>query len=163
MDRDGFTENLVNTLHDSKTKMNFWGSNFDNNFEIRNVIPAIYGKEDTSLFGVLKSRIFDLNEKDIESLSEEEIKKIKIDVTEHNSDISRYRNRVPQEIKYIRQNFSKAAVSGTRSGNGNSCLLILIYWKKYVELVPMKNLWPLALIMRKYVFFLPEDLPSNGN
>ena len=27
----------------------------------------------------------------------------------------------------------------------------------------MKNLWPLVLIMRKYVFFLPEDVSSNGN
>ena len=103
---DDLIENLVNTLHDFKTKMNFRGWNFDSNFEIRKVIAAIYGKEDTSLFGVLESRIFDLNEKDIESLSEEEIKKIKIDITEHNSDISRDRNRVPQEIKDIRQNFS---------------------------------------------------------
>ena len=118
---DGVTENFVNLLHDFKTKINFRGLDFGRGFqdtETRKVMAAMYEKEDISFFGRLESRSFDLNEKEIESLYEEEIKNTKIDIKEHNLNISRYRNRVQGKIKDIRQNFSKVVVNGTRSGNG---------------------------------------------
>ena len=62
-------------------------------------MAVIYENEDISFFGVLESRIFDLNEKEIESLPEKEIKKRKTDIKEHSSNIYRGRNRVQEKIK----------------------------------------------------------------
>ena len=91
---------------------------------MRNVMGAIYKKEDISFFGQLERRIFVMNSREIDSLSEEETKKIKIDIKEHNS---RGSNRVDKKIKGVRQNFSKAAVSCTRSANGKIVLHTLVY------------------------------------
>ena len=71
--RDMF-ENLMNSLHDFTTTMNFWQLNMDRDkpfqyTEIKKVMNAIYKKEDTSLIGYLESRTFNLNQEEIESLS----------------------------------------------------------------------------------------------
>ena len=81
-------------------------------------MAVIYENENISFFGVLESRIFDLNEKEIESLPEKEIKKRKTNIKEHSSNIYRGRKRVQEKIKYIRQNFSEAVVRGIRSSIG---------------------------------------------
>ena len=71
--RDVF-ENLMNSLHDFTTKMNFWQLNMDRDkpfqyTEIKKVMNAIYKKEDISLIGYLENRTFNLNQEEIESLS----------------------------------------------------------------------------------------------
>lgn len=86
-------------MHDFKTKMNFRGFDFDGDKlcqhnEIRKVMAAYTGKK-ILVFDGLESRISDLNDKEIELLIEENIKKIKIDIhNSNNSNISRGRNRV---------------------------------------------------------------------
>lgn len=71
--RDVF-ENLMNSLHDFTTTMNFWQLSMDRDkpfqyTEIEKVMNAIYKKEDISLIGYLESRTFNLNQEEIESLS----------------------------------------------------------------------------------------------
>ena len=71
--RDMF-ENLMNSLHDFTTKMNFRQLNMDRDkpfqyTEIKKVMNAIYKKEDICLIGYLESRTFNLNQQEIESLS----------------------------------------------------------------------------------------------
>ena len=71
--RDMF-ENLMNSLHDFTTKMNFRQLSMDRDkpfqyTEIKKVMNAIYKKEDICLIGYLESRTFNLNQQEIESLS----------------------------------------------------------------------------------------------
>ena len=50
-------------------------------------MTALYTKEDITLFGWLESTIFDRNKKEIESFSEEEIKKMQVNIKKHKSNI----------------------------------------------------------------------------
>ena len=134
-------------------------------------MAAMYEKEDISFFGRLESRSFDLNEKEIESLYEEEIKNTKIDIKEHNLNISRYKNRVQGKIKDIRQNFSKVVVNGTRSGNGKIVFthfdLLKEIWGGCANVDPL----PLGIgnepadlpTYSRGDSFIPVDVSSSGN
>ena len=105
---DDTIENLVNSLGDFKTKINFRGLDFNGDcLKTRKVTSTMYEKKDIGLFGGVECRAFSQNQKEMESL-EEEIKKIKTDIKEHNSIISGGKNNMQENIKETRQFFSKA-------------------------------------------------------
>ena len=118
---DEMIENLVKSLVDYKTQMTYRGLDFDGDkpllyTEVRKRMAAIYEADNINLFGTVESN--SLNPKEVEFLSDEDVKKMKNDIKVHNQAIIRGRNRVQEKIKEIRQNFSKALINGTRSGSG---------------------------------------------
>ena len=117
---DEMIEHLVLCMSNFKTSMNFKGLDFDSDkpylyAEVRKSLAEIYN-EDLTYFGGVVTRTLNLNE--LESDSQEEITRIKTEIKQHNALIAKGKNRVQEKIKEIRQNFSKALISGTRSGSG---------------------------------------------
>ena len=117
---DKMIENIVKSLVDYKTQMTYRGLDFNSDkpllyTDVRKRMAAICEAENINLFGTVESN--SLNPKEVEFLTDEDVKKMKNDIKVHNQAIIRGRNRVHEKIKESRQNFSKAVINGTRSGS----------------------------------------------
>ena len=126
-------ENLIDSLQSYKATMLYKGLDFNGDKshqykEIRISMAKIYLDKDVTLFGPVTSPSLP---EDFKDLSKEEQKKSKKLVKESTDLINRGNKRVMEKVKEIRQNFSKAVVSGRRSGSGK---IVFEYYDKLVTL-----------------------------
>lgn len=91
-------------------------------------MAKLYEVEDVSRFGPVFA--FELPD-DYDMLSNEEKAREKSHVKELKDLITKGKKRVMEKVKEIRQNFSKAVTSGSRSGSGK------IVYKFYDKLIPL--------------------------
>lgn len=121
-------EQLINCLISFKSKMLYESLDFDANkpklySELR-VMMAELNPEKNTCFGPVTTISFDAS-----TLSEEELKEKKEILKKEKSLITKGKNRIQEKVKDIRQKFSKALLSGTRSGSGQ------IVYEHYDKLV----------------------------
>ena len=68
---------------------------------------------------------------DYKNFTEEEKAKAKLTVKESKDHLTKGTNRVKEKVKELRQNFSKAVISGTRSGSGK---IVFEHYDKFTEI-----------------------------
>ena len=112
-------EDLIKCLSSFKSLMQFNNLDFDADKAVQyasiwEAMAALY-PEDISLFGPIKMPSF---LEDFNNLSEEECIIKKKEFKQQSKLLFRGKNRVMEKIKEIRQKFSKAVISGSRSGSG---------------------------------------------
>ena len=118
--RPEMIENLICCLHQYKTAMAYKNLDFDADKpiqykELRLKMAALFEDEDASLFGAVNPL---LPPEDFDCQPPDEQNEIKAAIKESKELIARGTKRIMEKVKEIRQNFSKAVVSGTRSGSG---------------------------------------------
>ena len=112
-------ENLLKCLNSIKSMMQFKNLEFDADktaqySSIRESMAALY-PDDTSLFGRINAPFLP---EDLNDLSEKERVINSKEFKQQSKLWSRGKSRVMEKIKEIRQRFSKAVISGSRSGSG---------------------------------------------
>ena len=110
-------EHLIDCISDYKSKMMYKGLDFDADKpamykHIREAMAEIY-EDDISLFGPVNITTYD-NTIDDES-NADEVMHIRALNKVENEQITKGRNRIVEKVKEIRQSFSRAVTSGTRS------------------------------------------------
>ena len=123
---------LIDCLLEYKSKMEYRSLDFDTDKqiqyqELRVEMARIYA-DDVSLFGPVTSIALPDN---FDILSKEEKNKAKSRVKESKDLITKGQRRVMEKVKEIRQNFSKAVVSGSRSGSGK---IVYEFYDKLITL-----------------------------
>ena len=118
--RPEMIERLIGCLHQYKTAMAYKNLDFDADKpiqykELRLKMAALFEDEDVSLFGAVNPL---LPPEDFDLQPTEEQNETKAAIKESRELISRGTKRIMEKVKELRQNFSKAVVSGTRSGSG---------------------------------------------
>ena len=96
--------------------------------ELRYKMALKYEDEDISLFG--GARPFLLPD-DFDSLPSEEKSEVKVSAKKAKELTNRGVKRIMEKVKEIRQNFSKAVVSGTRGGSGK---IVFEYYDKLCQI-----------------------------
>ena len=124
---------LIDCLLEYKSKMEYRNLDFDADKqihyqELRVEMAKIYADDDVSLFGPVASIALPDN---FDILSKEEKNKAKNRVKESKDLITKGQKRVMEKVKEIRQNFSKAVVSGSRSGSGK---IVYEFYDKLITL-----------------------------
>jgi hypothetical protein len=112
-------EQLIDSMMEYKTQMSYKGIDFDGDKPMQHkelrLMMAEINKEDTSLFGpVYIDQLpdsFDEMPKEEKDLAKERVKVSK-------ELVAKGTKRVMEKVKEIRQSFSKAVISGKRSGSG---------------------------------------------
>ena len=117
--RPDMIENLLKCLNSFKSMMQFKNLEFDADktaqySSIRESMAALY-PNDISLFGPINAPSLP---EDFNDLSEKERVIKNIEFKKQSKLWSRGKSRVMEKIKEIRQKFSKAVISGSRSGSG---------------------------------------------
>jgi hypothetical protein len=125
-------EVLIDSLMEYKTQMSYKGIDFDGDKpmqykEIRLMMAKIYS-EDISIFGPLS---VDQLPDGFNEMSKEEKDEAKELVKISKELIAKGTKRVMEKVKEIRQAFSKAVISGTRSGSGK---IVFEFYDKLVLL-----------------------------
>jgi hypothetical protein len=125
-------EVLIDSLMEYKTQMSYKGIDFDGDKpmqykEIRLMMAKIYS-EDISIFGPLS---VDQLPDGFNEMSKEEKAEAKELVKISKELIAKGTKRVMEKVKEIRQAFSKAVISGTRSGSGK---IVFEFYDKLVLL-----------------------------
>ncbi len=126
-------ENLIDCLNQYKAAMSYKSLDFDADKpiqykELRLKMASLYEEEDISLFGAPNPYIFP---EDFDSLPDEDKNKVKAVMKESKDLTVRGTKRIMEKVKEIRQNFSKAVVSGTRSGSGK---IVFEYYDRLCEI-----------------------------
>ena len=121
-------DNLIKSLSNYKIRMEFMNKDFNGDKsrqyeEIRKEMARIYSSVDIKMFG--PESVMTVPREMDPSARVEMLEMIK----EEQQYIKRGYNRVMEKIKKIRQNFSSAVISGTRSGSGK------VVMEHYDELV----------------------------
>lgn len=109
---------LIDCLLEYKSKMEYRSLALDKQIqyqELRVGMAKIYVDDNASPFGPVASIVLPDN---FNILSKEEKNKAKNRVKESKDLITKGQKRVMEKVKENRQNFSKAVVSGSRSGSG---------------------------------------------
>ena len=112
--------------------MTFKNSNFDADkaaqySAVRETVAAIYC-EDETLFGPIEA----LNQpENVRQLSQEDQVTVKKEIKIQKGLIMKEKSRIQQKLKEIKQSFSKAVVSGSRSRSGK---LVFEHYKKLVSI-----------------------------
>ena len=124
---------LINCLLEYKSKMEYRSLDFDPDKqiqyqELRVETAKIYADDNISLFGPVASIALPDN---FDILSKEEKNKAKNCVKESKDLITKGQKRVMEKVKEIRQNFSKALLSGSRSGSGK---IVYEFYDKLITL-----------------------------
>ena len=83
--------------------------------ELRIKMTSIYENQDQSLFGRAKT---DVSPEDFENLDAKEKVLAKAAVKDSEEQIHKDNKRIIEKVKEMRQNFSKAIIKDSRSGNG---------------------------------------------
>ena len=112
-------EDLINCIISYKTKMTYRGLAFDGDNprmykELRESMAKIYQDVDVKIFGPVNVTDFNENTKS----NVDQNKNIETIWKEEKELMIRSRNRIIEKVKDIRQSFSKAVTTGTRSGSG---------------------------------------------
>ena len=148
-------ENLLKCLNSYKSMMQFKNLDFDADkttqySSIRESMAALY-PEDISLFGPIKvpSLLEDFN-----GLSEEERMIKRKEFKQESKLWSRGKSRVMEKIKEIRQKFSKAVISGSRSGSGK------LVFEHYDQLV---SIWGGSANVEPLSFGINGEESSNSS
>ena len=123
---------LIDRLLEYRSKMEYRSLDFDTDKqiqyqELRVEMAGIYA-DDVSLFGPVTSIALPDN---FDILLKEEKNKAKSRVKESKDLITKGQRRVMEKVKVIRQNFSKAVVSGSRSGSGK---IVYEFYDKLITL-----------------------------
>ena len=131
----GMIENLINCLSSYKSLMEYKSLDFDADKpaqykHLRREMAKLYADEDESLFGPVSQKM-PLSDDDLEELSDEEKAQVKKEVARVKSCIAKGYNRIVEKVKEIRQSFSKAVVSGTRSGCGK---IVFEFYEKLITI-----------------------------
>lgn len=126
-------ENLIDCLHQYKAAMSNKSLDFDADKpiqykELRLKMASLYEEEDIDLFGVANPYLFP---KDFDSLPNEEKNEVKAAMKESKELTVRGAKGIMEKVKEIRQNFSKAVVSGTRNGNGK---IVFEFYDRFCEI-----------------------------
>lgn len=108
-------ETLIDGLYLYKTEMAYKNLDFDANKliqykELHLKMAALFEDEDVSFFGAVNPLLLP---EDFDSHPNSEQNDIKAAVKESKELIARGSKRIMEKVKEIRQNFSKAVVSGT--------------------------------------------------
>ena len=93
-------------------------------------MAKLYADEDESLLGPV-SQDLPLSDNEFDEMSDEEKAQVKKEQDCVKSCITKGYNRNVEKVKEIRQSFSKAAVSGTRSGCGK---IVFEFYEKLVTI-----------------------------
>ena len=125
-------EHLIDCLLEYKSLMSYKGLDFDGDKpmqyrELRLKLADIY-RNDTSVFGPVVAE--NLPE-DYQILSKEQQIDVKRNIKSSKDYVTKGTKRVMEKVKEIRQGFSKAIVSGMRSGSGK---VVFEFFDKLVEL-----------------------------
>ena len=112
-------EDLTNCIISYKIKMTYRGLDSDGDNprmykELRETMAKIYQDVDVKIFGPVNVTDFNENTKS----NVDQNKNIETIWKEEKELMIRGRNRIIEKVKDIRQNFSKAVTTGTRSGSG---------------------------------------------
>ena len=111
-------QDLIKCLLNYKTRLSYDGLDFDADRplqyrEIRKAMVKIY--DEVAFFGPVDVSVSAVP---LQELSKEEKELFHKQRKQENDLITKGHGRIHQKIKEIRQNFSKAVTSGTRSGSG---------------------------------------------
>ena len=115
-------EDLLSSIIDYKTQMSMVCKDFDADK------PKLYTDIRIALAKLHPQVFGPVDESELTNLSKEEAKKVSKAEKEL---ISKGRSRIIEKIKEIRQSFSKAVISGTRSGSGR---IVYEHYDKLVEI-----------------------------
>ena len=124
-------EDLINCIISYKAKITYRGLDFDGDKprmykELRELMAKIYQDVDVKIFGPVNVTDFNENTKS----NVDQNKNIETIWKEEKELMIRGRNRIIEKVKDIRQNFSKAVTTGTRSGSGK---LVYEFFDKLVK------------------------------
>lgn len=113
-------EDLINSIDLYKSSMEYKNLDFDADKTaqyawLREQMAEIYKEENESFFGPVKAPTLPQN---INELTKEEQKEAKKLFKKQDELYKKGKNRVQEKTKEIRQGFSKAIISGSRSGSG---------------------------------------------
>ena len=131
----GMIENLIDCLSSYKSIMEYRSLDFDADKpaqykHLRKEMAKLYADEDESLFGPV-SQDLPLSDNEFDEMSDEEKAQVKKERDRVKSCITKGYNRIVEKVKEIRQSFSKAVVSGTRSGCGK---IVFEFYEKLVTI-----------------------------
>ena len=113
-------EDLITSVESYKSAMEFKNLDFDADKSaqyvyVREAMAKIYQETDESFFGPVKAPLLPQNINELSKIQQvDERKKFK----KKTETFKRAKNRIMEKTKEIRQAFSKAVISGSRSGSG---------------------------------------------
>ena len=155
-------QNLIKCLRSYKTRLSYDGLDFDADRplqyrEFRKAMAKIYGDE-VAFFGPVAVSVSAVP---LQELSKEEKELFHKQRKQENDLITKGHGRIHQKIKEIRQNFSKAVTSGTRSGSGK------MVFEFYDELVmiwggsPASEPLPFGVDLKSFEEKIEEDIATD--